>query len=62
MAGQSLRRHVPLLSALGALFCLALPSLACPFCSMQGQTLTGEVSQAAMLLTSRSAKPERYGI
>jgi hypothetical protein len=29
---------------------LAAPAMACPFCSMQGQTLTGEVNQASMVL------------
>jgi hypothetical protein len=50
MAGQSLRRQVSLLIALGALLCLALPLPACPFCSMQGQTLIGDVNQASMVL------------
>src|SRR5436305_12944893 len=43
------RRPLPVLAALLAL-ALAGPARACPFCSMQGQTLTGEVAQASMVL------------
>jgi hypothetical protein len=43
-------RCLPVL--LGALACLlyTLPAAACPFCTMQGQTLTGDVGQASMVL------------
>jgi hypothetical protein len=42
---------------------LAVPSPGCPFCSMQGQTLTGEVAQASMVLygTLTNAKEEGEG-
>jgi hypothetical protein len=49
MIGQ-LNRCLLFLAAALALALLAAPSGACPFCSMQGQTLTGEVSQASMVL------------
>jgi hypothetical protein len=39
-----------LLLALAAWAVLASVAAACPFCTMQGQTLTGEVSQASMVL------------
>ncbi|HEX5273475.1 MAG TPA: hypothetical protein VFW33_23420, partial [Gemmataceae bacterium] len=50
MAGLLPRRLAPAL--LGALACLlfTLPAPACPFCTMQGQTLTGDVGQASMVL------------
>ncbi len=50
MAGTRLRRLFPVW--LGALLLLswADPATACPFCSMQGQTLTGDVNQASMVL------------
>src|SRR5262245_24228682 len=44
------RRCVPLLLALAALFALARTTPACPFCTLQGQTLTGEMAQAKMVL------------
>lgn len=49
MAG-SLRRLLFLCA--GVVVGLAFPAVgsACPFCSMQGQTLTGEVNQATMVL------------
>ncbi len=42
---------------------IASPSGACPFCSMQGQTLTGEVSQASMVLFGKltNAKEKANG-
>jgi len=39
-----------LIVAVAAWLGLALTSPACPFCTMQGQTLTGEVNTAAMVL------------
>jgi hypothetical protein len=45
-----LRRCIPMLSGLAALALLAAPAAACPFCSMQGQTLTGEVGGADLVL------------
>jgi hypothetical protein len=50
MAGQPLRRLAAVFAAVLAVFCLAVPSPACPFCSMQGQTLIGDVNQASMVL------------
>src|SRR5947209_6996089 len=46
---------------LALLLCLlaVVPSPACPFCSMQGQTLTGEVDQAAMVLFGRLGNVNR---
>src|SRR5262245_45140045 len=44
------RRCVPLGIALATLFALARTTPACPFCTMQGQTLTGEMVQAKMVL------------
>src|SRR6185369_16741162 len=50
MAGLLPRRSF--CAPLAALACLllTLPASACPFCSMQGQTLTGDVGQASMVL------------
>jgi hypothetical protein len=45
-----LLRRALFLLALLACVGLAAPAWACPFCSMQGQTLTQEVDQAAMVL------------
>src|SRR5271166_1601173 len=39
---------LPSMILAGAL--LAMPATACPFCNMQGQTLTSEVNQASMVL------------
>lgn len=50
MAGIPLRRLTVVVLALVALAVLLAPAAACPFCSMQGQTLTGEVNQASMVL------------
>lgn len=36
--------------AILALALAALPAAACPFCTMQGQTLTGDVNQASMVI------------
>jgi hypothetical protein len=60
MTGTAWRRSLVLVFALlaGALF--STPSPACPFCSMQGQTLLGDVNQASMVLygTFTNAKLE----
>jgi hypothetical protein len=48
-----LKRSLPLLTAAAAVAALAVvppPAAACPFCTMQGQTLIGEVGQASMVL------------
>jgi hypothetical protein len=52
MAGNSLRRLFAVMMALLAGAGLALPAQvhACPFCSMQGQTLVGDIGQASMVL------------
>jgi hypothetical protein len=44
----NLRLHTWLAVLVGAL--VAIPAAACPFCTMQGQTLTGDVGQASMVL------------
>src|SRR5207249_4240977 len=48
MTDTLFRRLLPLavLAAAG----LAGPAVACPFCTMQGQTLTGDAGQASMVL------------
>jgi hypothetical protein len=50
------------LTTLGLIF-VAMPLLACPFCSMQGQTLTGEVQTVGMVLfgTLKNAKLKSGG-
>jgi hypothetical protein len=40
---------------------LTAPTPACPFCSMQGQTLTGEVAQASMVLYGSLANAKEDG-
>jgi hypothetical protein len=59
MAGL-LRRILPPLTALVALGLFLAPGGACPFCGMQGPTLTGEVAQAKMVLygTLANADPK----
>ena len=47
---RTLRHCLPLLLAVLALPALSAPANACPFCSMQGQTLAGEVAGADMVL------------
>src|SRR5919197_241791 len=37
---------------------LAVPAPSCPFCSMQGQTLTGDVAQASMVLYGTFKPPK----
>jgi hypothetical protein len=49
MAG-TLRRLTPLLIAVLAWACWPTAAPACPFCGMSGQTLTGDVNQASMVL------------
>jgi hypothetical protein len=52
MTGSLCRRLIPVWIAVLTWFCLspAAPAICCPFCGMQGQTLTGEVNQASMVL------------
>jgi hypothetical protein len=50
MSGTPQRCRPPLLLAALALLLFTLPAFACPFCTMQGQTLTGDVAQASMVL------------
>jgi hypothetical protein len=50
MIGLLRRRWLPVGIALGLWICVAVSVSACPFCSMQGKTLTGEVQDAAMVL------------
>ena len=59
MVGTSLRRSLLVLVTILAGAVLAMPAPACPFCSMQGQTLVGDVNQASMVLygTFANAKP-----
>jgi hypothetical protein len=63
MPGTSFRRAS--LPGIAALTCLAFAGIAgaCPFCSMQGQTLTGDVNQASMVLfgTLANAKLDANG-
>jgi hypothetical protein len=58
------QRFAPrLLAAVGLLIAFAAIAMACPFCSMQGQTLTGDVNQASMVVygTLANAKLEADG-
>src|SRR6266849_2695745 len=63
MAGTSLRRFLAL--TIAVLAWTGYPTLAtsCPFCSMQGQTLIGDVNQASMVLfgTFANAKLDASG-
>ena len=63
MARVLLRRVLLGLLAVSALACLARPALACPFCTMQGVTLTKDVGDASMVLygTLSNAKPDGDG-
>ena len=47
--------------AILALTLLAVPAGACPFCSMQGQTLTNEINQASMVLYGTLDDAKREG-
>lgn len=46
-----------------ALTLIAVPAPACPFCNQQGQTMTGEINQASMVLygTLANARPNTKG-
>ena len=50
MADRMLRRSLWVFIVAGALLGVAVPARACPFCTMQGETLTDAVSQASMVL------------
>jgi hypothetical protein len=58
-----MRRCLPVLVVLALAGFVSVPAPACPFCSMQGQTLTGEVAQASMVLygTLTNAKEDGDG-
>src|SRR4051794_32305203 len=56
---RTLRRLLPL--CLAVLVASPAAVSACPFCSMQGQTLTGEVNQASMVLFGTLANPRMTG-
>src|SRR5215470_16643451 len=60
---RTLRRLTVLATAALALLAGARPAPACPFCTMQGQTLTSEVGQASMVLfgTLKNAKLDPNG-
>jgi hypothetical protein len=62
MAGLP-HRVFPLLIAFLACLLLVSPGGACPFCGMQGQTLTGEVGQAKLVLYGQlaNAKEQNNG-
>ena len=59
MVGKTPCRFLAVTVAILALAFVTAPALACPFCSMQGQTLIGDVNQASMVLfgTLSNAKP-----
>jgi|SRR5579871_5828986 len=63
MAGTSLRRFLILGIALLASVGWPTGATSCPFCSMQGQTLIGDVNQASMVLfgTFTNAKLDASG-
>jgi hypothetical protein len=50
--------------ALALLAAVALPAGACPFCAMQGKTLTGEIKEATLVVygTIKNAKADPDGI
>ncbi len=52
------QRILPLAIVLVACLLLVSPGGACPFCGMQGPTLTGEVDQAKMVLYGTLANPD----
>ncbi len=62
MAGLSQRVLLPLIAVLACVL-LVTPGGACPFCGMQGQTLTGEVGQAKLVLYGQltNAKEQNNG-
>jgi hypothetical protein len=49
--------------ALALLALVACPAMACPFCAMQGKTLTGEVKEASLVVygTIKNAKADPMG-
>jgi hypothetical protein len=63
MAAKGSRRLLLATSALACVFLSVCFVSACPFCSMQGQTLTGEVNQASMVVygTLANAKLDADG-
>src|ERR1700752_1048937 len=63
MAGTLLRRFWALGIAVLAWAAYPTPAWSCPFCSMQGQTLIGDVNQASMVLygTFANAKLDAGG-
>ena len=63
MAGTSLRRFLALGIAVFAWTGYPTPAPSCPFCSMQGQTLIGDINQASMVLfgTLTNAKLDASG-
>ena len=46
------------LAGVALLAALAAPVLACPFCGMQGQTLTGEVNEATLVIFGTLTNPK----
>jgi hypothetical protein len=62
MAGLPQRVFPPLIALLACVL-LVSPGGACPFCGMQGQTLTGEVGQAKLVLYGQltNAKEQNNG-
>jgi hypothetical protein len=63
MAGMSLCRFLAIGIAVLAWTGYPTPARSCPFCSMQGQTLIGDVNQASMVLygTFANAKLDSSG-
>src|SRR5437016_5568449 len=63
MAGMPFRRSFAVFLAVLALAASQAWVVACPFCSMQGQTLTDEVKQASMVVygTLSNAKLDPNG-
>ena len=57
MAGLLFRRLLPLFALLLSCTCLATKGHCCPFCSMQGETLTALVNQSA---TPGAARFQNY--
>jgi hypothetical protein len=55
------RRFLPVLLVLLAWGLLTSSSSACPFCTQQGQTLTGEVGQATMVLLGKLKDADEKG-
>lgn len=53
----ALRRFIALFLMIG----VAFPALACPFCNQQGQTLTGEITTASMVLFGTLANAKSGG-